>query len=47
MRAWNSDPAAVAFGRHNYSGHGYEGALVTYLTDGRRRSTPPSGVDAR
>ena len=33
VRAWNSDPAAVAFGRHNYNGHGYEGALVTYLTD--------------
>ena len=33
VRAWNSDPAAVAFGRHNYSGHGYEGALVTYLSE--------------
>jgi hypothetical protein len=33
VRAWNSDPAAVAFGRHNYSGHGYEGALVNYLSE--------------
>jgi hypothetical protein len=33
VRAWNTDPAAVAFGRHNYSGHGYEGALVTYLSE--------------
>jgi hypothetical protein len=29
---WNSDPAAIAFGRHNFNGHGYEAALVTYLT---------------
>jgi hypothetical protein len=33
VRAWNSDPAAVAFGRHNYFSHGYEGALVTYLSE--------------
>ncbi len=29
---WNSDPAAISFGRHNFNGHGYESALVTYLT---------------
>ena len=33
VRAWNSDGAAVAFGRHNYNGHGYQGALVTYLDE--------------
>jgi len=33
VRAWNSDPEAVAFGRHNYTSHGYQGALVTYLSD--------------
>jgi hypothetical protein len=33
VRAWNSDPAAVAFGRHNYTSHGYQGALVTYLSE--------------
>jgi hypothetical protein len=30
--AWNRDQAAVAYGRHNFSFHLYEGALVTYLT---------------
>jgi hypothetical protein len=33
VRAWNSDAEAVAFGRHNYFGHGYQGALVTYLSE--------------
>ena len=33
VRAWNTDPAAVAFGRHNYTSHGYQGALVTYLSE--------------
>lgn len=33
MRAWNTDPAAVAFGRHNYTSHGYQGALITYLSE--------------
>ena len=32
MEKWNADPAAIAFGRHNFRGHGYEAALVTYLT---------------
>jgi hypothetical protein len=31
VRSWNSDPAAIAYGRHNFSSHGYEGALVTFL----------------
>ncbi len=30
--AWNRDQAALAYGRHNFSFHLYEGALVTYLT---------------
>ena len=33
LRAWNSDPAATAYGRHNFNFHQYTGALVTYLTD--------------
>jgi hypothetical protein len=31
LRAWNSDPAAIAYGRHNFNSHRYEGALVTFL----------------
>ena len=30
--SWNRDQAARAYGRHNFSFHLYEGALVTYLT---------------
>jgi hypothetical protein len=30
--AWNRDQAARAYGRHNFSFHQYDGALVTYLT---------------
>ena len=29
--AWNADQAARAYGRHNFSYHLYQGALVTYL----------------
>ncbi len=32
VKAWNADPAARAYGRHNFSFHLYQGALVTYLT---------------
>jgi hypothetical protein len=32
VEAWNSDPAARAYGRHNFSFHQYEGALVTFLS---------------
>jgi hypothetical protein len=31
VRSWNSDPAAIAYGRHNFNSHRYEGALVTFL----------------
>ena len=31
VEAWNSDPAATAYGRHNFNFHRYEGALVTFL----------------
>ena len=31
VRSWNSDPAATAYGRHNFNSHRYEGALVTFL----------------
>src|SRR5688572_4125324 len=30
---WNSDQAARAYGRHNFSFHLYEGALVTFLSE--------------
>ncbi len=30
--AWNRDQAARAYGRHNFSFHQYDGALVTFLT---------------
>jgi len=29
--AWNEDPAARAYGRHNFTFHLYEGALVEFL----------------
>jgi hypothetical protein len=32
IRAWNGDPAATAYGRHNFDFHRYTGALVTFLT---------------
>lgn len=31
VEAWNADAGARAYGRHNFSFHLYEGALVTYL----------------
>jgi hypothetical protein len=31
VEAWNNDPAATAYGRHNFNFHRYEGALVTFL----------------
>ena len=34
VRAWNGDPSATAYGRHNFNFHDYTGALVTFLTDG-------------
>jgi hypothetical protein len=32
IQAWNGDPAALSYGRHNFNFHRYTGALVTYLT---------------
>lgn len=31
VEAWNRDEAALAYGRHNFNFHFYEGALVTFL----------------
>ena len=31
--AWNDDEAALAYGRHNFSFHLYEGARVTFLSE--------------
>jgi len=31
VSAWNSDPDAAAYGRHNFNFHSYEGALVIFL----------------
>ncbi len=33
IEAWNDDPSARAYGRHNFSFHLYKGALVTFLDD--------------
>ena len=34
VEAWNDDPAALAYGRHNFNFHLYTGALVTFLAEG-------------
>lgn len=31
LEAWNADPSARAYGRHNFTYHLYKGALVTFL----------------
>jgi hypothetical protein len=31
IKAWNADEAALSYGRHNFTYHLYEGALVTHL----------------
>jgi hypothetical protein len=31
VEAWNDDPVALAYGRHNFNFHDYEAALVTHL----------------
>ena len=33
IEAWNDDPRALVYGRHNFSFHLYKGALVTFLDD--------------
>ncbi len=45
--SWNRDQAALAYGRHNFSFHLYDGALVTYLTnDGREVGEGEGGLCA-
>ena len=34
VEAWNADPAALVYGRHNFDFHHYTGALVTFLAEG-------------
>jgi hypothetical protein len=47
VRSWNADRAARAYGRHNFSFHFYEVALVTYLTDdGREVASGEGGMCA-
>jgi hypothetical protein len=41
--SWNRDQAALAYGRHNFSFHLYEGALVTFLTNGGEEVGPGEG----
>jgi hypothetical protein len=45
LRAWNSDPAALSFGRHNYrnDAHRYDSALVTYLDNAAQVAGPKKG----
>jgi hypothetical protein len=31
VRDWNDDPASLTYGRHNFTFHDYESALVTHL----------------
>ena len=40
---WNSDQAARAYGRHNFSYHLYKGALVTFLNDTGQEVGPGEG----
>ena len=47
VKAWNRDQAALAYGRHNFSFHQYDGALVTYLTrDGQEVGAGEGGLCA-
>jgi hypothetical protein len=32
IQAWNTDPDAIAYGRHNFGSHGYDDVQVTMLT---------------
>jgi len=45
IRSWNADQAARAYGRHNFSYHQYDGALVTHLAaDGREVDAGEAGA---
>lgn len=47
IEAWNDDPSARAYGRHNFSFHLYKGALVTFLTpDGEEVGADAGGMCA-
>jgi hypothetical protein len=47
VEAWNADPAALAYGRHNFNFHLYTGALVTFLAlDGEVVGTGEVGLCA-
>src|ERR1044072_369035 len=41
--AWNRDQAALAYGRHNFSFHEYDGALVTFLAKNGEEVGPGEG----
>lgn len=43
IEAWNDDPSARAYGRHNFSFHLYKGALVTFLDDAGEEVGPDEG----
>src|SRR5262245_13822299 len=43
IESWNTDQAARAYGRHNFSFHLYEGALVTFLTEQGDHVDSPAG----
>jgi hypothetical protein len=43
IRAWNADPAALSYGRHNFSFHLYKGALVTFLSETGEEVGPDEG----
>ncbi len=43
VRSWNSDPAATAYGRHNFNFHDYDGALVTFLSENAEEVTRGEG----
>ena len=46
IKAWNGDPAATAYGRHNFNFHDYTGALVTFLDENAQEVEEDSGMCA-
>jgi hypothetical protein len=46
IRKWNADPAAIGFGQHNFAGHGYDSALVTYLDRSGEQTGSADGLCA-
>jgi len=43
VAAWNEDPAARAYGRHNFKFHLYEGALVEFVNAEAQPVEPEAG----